>query len=339
MKTGIVKDNRFMKHNPGNYHVENPKRLEVIYEMLEKDFPSTLEIIPPRPATEEEICLVHTRSHYRAIKSTREKERTILDMDTSTSPNSFEAACLAAGGVLAAEDKIMAGEINNGFALVRPPGHHAEAAKAMGFCFFNNIAVGAQYLRKKHGLNRILIVDWDVHHGNGTQNAFYETDEILYFSLHQFPHYPGTGHFSETGKGRGEGYTVNIPLSGGKTNSDYFFIFEKILKPSAEVYKPQFILVSAGFDPHQDDPLSSMLLTSEGFAAMTLNLMEIAEKWAEGRLLIVLEGGYALEALRKSVRLVLLCLCGEKDKTSLKAEASPQTESELTQVFENLKKF
>ncbi len=308
MKTGIIKDKRFLKHNPGAYHVEGPERLKVIYEMLEEDFPASLKEIPPRPATEEEICLVHTPGHYRTIRSTREKERTILDADTSASSDSFEAACLAVGGVLEGVDKIMAGEVKNVFALIRPPGHHAEAAKAMGFCLFNNIAVGAQYLRKKHSLNRILIVDWDVHHGNGTQNAFYKTDEVLYFSLHQFPHYPGTGHFSETGAGRGEGYTVNLPLSGGKGDSDYLLQFEKVLTPLAASYKPQFILVSAGFDPHQDDPLSSMLLSDEGFAGMTLKLMELAEKWTEGRLLLALEGGYSLEALQKSVRQVLLHL-------------------------------
>ncbi len=226
MKTGVLRDNRYLEHDMGDFHPENPRRLEAIYKMLDDEITFDFSTIEPRVGTKEEIQWIHTESHVHSIKETAGRERVMLDPDTSTCARSYEVATLAVGGVLKTAELIMDGDIKNAFAFIRPPGHHAEASQAMGFCLFNNVAVAAEYLMRKHGLERILIVDWDLHHGNGTQHSFDQSKDVLYFSTHQFPHYPGTGHWSETGKGEGEGYTVNIPLRAGKTDQDYAYIFE-----------------------------------------------------------------------------------------------------------------
>jgi acetoin utilization deacetylase AcuC-like enzyme len=273
------------------------------------------------------------------IKSTAGKEHVQLDPDTSTSEKSWEVACLAVGGVLNAIDSIMAGKIQNGFALVRPPGHHAEASQAMGFCLFNNIGIGAAHLIQKHGLKRILVVDWDLHHGNGTQNSFYDSAEVLYFSTHQFPHYPGTGHWNEVGKGKGEGFTVNVPLRAGKTDGDYLHIFQQILRPITSEYKPQFILVSAGFDIYEGDPLGGMQITKQGFAALAAELLDLAAEFSQKRLLCALEGGYDLQGLHDGVEQVLHQLAGEASKPSIEPILSSATDQELAPVAEIQKKY
>jgi acetoin utilization deacetylase AcuC-like enzyme len=215
MKTGIVKDWRFAEHNMGGAHPESPARIWAIYEMLEKEKAlSSLLAIPARLATEKEIALVHTQEYVEQIKETAGRECVHLDPDTSTCPRSYEVSLLAAGGLLEAADWIMAGKVQNAFALVRPPGHHAEASQAKGFCIFNNVAIAAQYLVERWRLRRILIVDWDLHHGNGTQNAFYARDDVLYFSTHQSPYYPGTGHWSEVGDGKGRALRSMYPCPG-----------------------------------------------------------------------------------------------------------------------------
>lgn len=339
MQTGIVKDKRFMEHNMGAFHVETPQRLEVIYRMIEKNIQFPFLDIEPRPATEEELALIHTPSYIQSIKSTSGKDRVHLDPDTSTSARSWEAACLAAGGVLKALDLIMEGQIRNGFALVRPPGHHAESSRAMGFCLFNNIAIGAAHLANKHGLERVLVVDWDLHHGNGTQNSFYDSAEVLYFSTHQFPHYPGTGHWNEAGTGKGEGFTVNVPLRAGKTDEDYLYIFRTLLRPIASEYKPEFILVSAGFDIYEGDPLGGMQVTSRGFGALASELMDMAAEFSQKRLLLALEGGYSLQALQDGVEHVMYQLSGEASPPAIQAKASPALESELAPVIQAQKQF
>ena len=339
MKTGIVRDRRYMDHNMGDFHPESPKRLEAIYRMIDEDITFPYQTIEPRAATEEEIQWVHTSSYISAIKTTSGKERVVLDPDTSTCARSYEVALLAAGGVLKALELIMEGEIQNGFAFVRPPGHHAEAARAMGFCLFNNVAVGAEYLLKKHGQKRILIMDWDLHHGNGTQNSFYDRNDVLYFSTHQFPHYPGSGHWRETGHGNGEGFTINIPLSPGKTDSDYVYIFEKILSPITETFEPNFILVSAGFDIYEGDPLGGMRITAEGFGALANVLLDLADKHCKDRILFALEGGYELQGLSAGSKEVLLQLSGQKKRPDIPAIAAEDTQRELLPVFELLKKF
>ena len=239
MSVGIVKHEIYLEHVIDDYHPESPQRLEHVYAMLDEMGPEGLVFIPPRMATEEEIALVHEPGYIGVVASTKGKTHTRLDPDTATSPKSYEAACMAVGGVLELLDGIERSEVSSGFALVRPPGHHAERSRAMGFCLFNNIAVGARYLQKKYGLKRILIVDFDLHHGNGTQHSFYGDSGILYFSTHQYPYYPGTGSAREVGEGEGRGYTVNVPLSYGMGDDEYEYIFRGILTPLADRYQPR----------------------------------------------------------------------------------------------------
>jgi acetoin utilization deacetylase AcuC-like enzyme len=306
-RTGIVKDQRYLEHVMDLGHPESPERLKVMYQMLEeKEMKGLFESVTPRAATREELEMNHASKYIDLIACTSGKPYYRLDMDTSTCAKSYEAALFAAGGLLELIKAVMDGKLNNGFALVRPPGHHAERDRAMGFCLFNNVAIGACYALKNFSLEKILIVDWDVHHGNGTQNSFYEDSRVLYFSTHRYGFfYPGTGAATEVGRGKGEGFNVNVPLSTGGSDSDYGNIFEKILKPIALEYRPQLVLVSAGFDTHCDDPLGGMEVTEKGFARMTQILMEIADTTARGKLAITLEGGYNVSGQSRSVKAVL----------------------------------
>jgi len=339
MQTGIIKDWRYTEHDMGAFHVESPKRIEAIYDMVEKEISFPYLKIEPRLAKEEEIEMIHTPSYFNLIKETSGKERVHLDPDTATSARSYEVALLAAGGMLQAADLIMEGKIENGFALIRPPGHHAEASRAMGFCLFNNVAITAEYLVRKHSLKRVLIVDWDLHHGNGTQHSFYNRSDVLYFSSHQFPYYPGTGYWDETGQGKGEGYTVNVPLYPGKTDEDYLYIYRRILSPVASSYKPEFILVSAGFDIYQGDPLGGMQISEQGFGALAAELHSLALDYSGGRILFALEGGYDLEGLRQGIKQVLLQLASAAQRPEIKEKVSSSTERELEPVFRTQKKY
>jgi acetoin utilization deacetylase AcuC-like enzyme len=340
MKTGIVKDWRYVEHNMGAGHPESPERIRAVYETLEKDKElGALTLIPPRAATEKEIAFIHTQEYVEQIKETSGRERTFLDPDTSTSPRSFEIALLAAGGLIEAANRIMDGKVQNAFALVRPPGHHAEASQAKGFCIFNNVAIAAQHLVERRGLRRVLIVDWDLHHGNGTQNAFYSRPDILFFSTHQFPYYPGSGHWSETGQGKGEGFTVNVPLSAGKTDDDFLYIYRKLLSPIAAAYKPEFILVSAGFDIFAGDPLGGMEVSVRGFGLLAGELTDLAGQSARNRLLLTLEGGYNLFGLQDGVRNVLLSLSGQRPESPARLSLSASLERELAPVFKVQKEF
>jgi acetoin utilization deacetylase AcuC-like enzyme len=306
-RTGIAKDDRYLDHVMDPGHPESPERLRVIYRMLEEpEMKGFLEEVSPRPATRKELEMIHTPSYIDLVVKTSGKPHYRLDMDTSTCAKSYDTALLAAGGLLELIKAVMEGRLNSGFALVRPPGHHAEADRAMGFCLFNNVAIGAKYAIQNFSLERVLIVDWDVHHGNGTQNSFYEDPKVLYFSTHRYGFfYPGTGSANELGKGKGLGFTVNVPLSTGAGDAEYGNIFEKFLKPIALEYRPQLILVSAGFDIHYDDPLGGMEVTEKGFSRMTQVLMEVAAATAQGRLVITLEGGYDVSGQGRSVKSVL----------------------------------
>jgi acetoin utilization deacetylase AcuC-like enzyme len=309
MKTGVVIDRRYMDHDMGAWHVESPARIEALLRMLEEDPPVPYQAIAPRPATDEELGRVHERGYIDLIRATAGKT-VPLDGDTTAGPKSYQTALLAAGGLLEALDRIMDGTVRGAFALVRPPGHHAEASEARGFCIFNNVAVGAEHLLRKRGLKRVLIVDWDLHHGNGTEHAFYGRRDVLYFSTHQVPLYPGTGAARFFGHGEGLGYNLNVPLLAGKGDADYLHIYEKILAPVAAQFAPEFILVSAGFDIGAGDPLGGMSVTPGGFGRMTAALAAMAERTAAGRLALVLEGGYDLTVLRNGVREVLKALSG-----------------------------
>ena len=305
-KVGIVKDKRYLEHNMGAYHPESPKRLEVIYEMLEDaDIKDKFVEISPREASQQEICYIHSPEYLSMIAQTEGKPHVTLDPDTSTCENSYRVALLAAGGLCEAIASVVTGKTENAFALIRPPGHHAERDRAMGFCIFNNVAIGARYAQKVYSLKKVLIADWDLHHGNGTQHAFEDDPTVLYFSTHQYPYYPGTGAFEEQGVGKGKGFTVNVPLSYGYGDSEYAEIYKTLLTPIAVEFDPDLVLISAGFDIYEGDPLGGMSVSPTGFAALTRILMQIADRCCSGRLVITLEGGYNLNGLRQSVKAVL----------------------------------
>lgn len=309
--TGIVRHQLYLEHRTGILHPENPQRLQSIYTMLDsKDFGDALVRIEPRYASLEELLWVHDPRYIDFLLDSAEKTQVRFDPDTVTSPKTYKAAWLAAGGVMEAIKKVLAGEVRNAFALVRPPGHHAQRDRAMGFCIVNNEAVGAHYALKTHKLERVLIVDWDVHHGNGLQNIFYDNPHVLYFSVHRSPFFPWSGGEQEVGEGEGEGYTVNVPLEVGCSDADYANVLRHLLAPIAHQYKPELILVSAGFDIHHSDPIGAMNVTTEGFARMTAIIMEIAFDLCRERLVLALEGGYNPQALRDSVEIVLWELTG-----------------------------
>lgn len=305
-QAGIIKDGRYLEHITGDGHPESYKRLETIYDMLnDPDMIGHFNDIVPRLASEEEILLNHSPEYLKQVAATEGKGFFALSADTHVSENSYKAALLAAGGILKAIETVDAGKIKRVFSLQRPPGHHAEWGRAMGFCIFNNVALGALYARKALGMKRVLIVDWDVHHGNGTQHSFEADPSTLFFSIHQFPHFPGTGLYTEVGKGKGEGFTINIPLGKGYADAEYAFIFEKILKPVALEFGPDLILVSAGFDIHKADPLGGMKVTTNGFAVLARSIMNMADACCGGKVVFTLEGGYNLKVLRTSVKATL----------------------------------
>ena len=312
LKTGIVRDESYLDHRPGEFHPESHRRLETVYDMLDdSDMTGNHPDVPVREATQEELLYIHAQDYINTVAATAGKPYGYLDGDTQTSAGSYKAALRAAGGLLNAIKMVNDGELDNAFALVRPPGHHAERNRGMGFCLFNNVAIGAVYAQKDLGLKKILIADWDLHHGNSTQHCFEADPSILYFSTHQYPYYPGTGSFAEAGRGEGEGFTVNVPLSTGFGDVEYNSIFQHVLQPIALQFKPDLVLVSAGFDIYEDDPLGGMLVTPAGFAGLTRILMEIAGQCCNGKLVITLEGGYNLQGLRDSVKAVLKELRGE----------------------------
>ncbi|MDQ7782240.1 MAG: histone deacetylase [Desulfomonilaceae bacterium] len=322
--TGIVRDPVYLQHDMGSFHPESPERLRVIYEMIDQS-PLKLNLteIPVRQATIDELSDNHDRRYVERIAATEGRLSTFLDPDTSTCAYSWEAASKAVGGIFNLLDAMMDGRIRNGFALVRPPGHHAEHHRAMGFCLFNNVALAARYAINGQGMERVAVVDWDLHHGNGTQNSFYTDPKVLFLSTHQFPHYPGTGRIAEVGNGPGEGFTVNVPLGLGAGDAEYVTVFHSVVAPLLEAYKPELILVSAGFDAHRNDPLGGMRLTEAGYEQMVRILMHLAKDLCSGRLVLTLEGGYDLAALRDSVELILSSLGSyDPDNESVPLEPS-----------------
>ena len=338
VKTGIVRDERYLRHETGRFHPESPQRLEAIYEMLDSsDMSGKFVDIKPRYADEDEISIVHSQSYIERVASTSGKKRTFLDPDTETSPESFEIAKLAVGGLLNAVDCVVKGDVNNAFALIRPPGHHAERGRAAGFCIFNNVAVGALHAIRNHGMKKILVVDWDLHHGNGTQNTFYEDPQVLYFSTHQSPFYPGSGSVNEIGRGGGLGYTINVPLRRGPGDAEYLRIFRKILEPVAREYNPDLVMLSAGFDIYHNDPLGGMQVTPAGFRNLVRVLLNIADACSNGRFVATLEGGYNIQGLRDSVKSILLEMKGETYQTdeSLK-DVESQADGGIDKVIQEV---
>ncbi len=309
-KIRVVSDPRYQDHEGPRGHPECPERLVAVSQALAEREP-VLERTVPRPAQEEEILRVHDREHWSHIRQTAALDAVRLDPDTFTCRESFAVARLAAGGSIDLACAIAGGEAHYGIAAVRPPGHHAESDHAMGFCLFNNVAVAARALQATCGLDKLLILDWDVHHGNGTQHTFEDDPSVLYVSTHQFPYYPGTGDFREAGVGAGEGTTVNIPMPAGCGDDEYVGALRRIVVPVARQFRPEMILVSCGFDAHRDDPLASMEVSQDGYRAMTAIVRRLAEELCGSRLFFVLEGGYAASGLIEGTRAVLQALTSE----------------------------
>ncbi len=345
-KTGFVYSPAYLKHDTGS-HPECPARLTAILNCIKKDdIKNCLINLTPIPATVEQISLIHDREYICGVEQACKKIPPTppllkggkgglrsLDADTVISKDSYDAALLAAGGIITGIDAIFEGEINpvrkdgalvptpqgvglsngvnNVFCAVRPPGHHAERDRAMGFCLFNNIAIGAKYAQKMYNVKRVFIIDWDVHHGNGTQNAFYFDSTVFYASTHQQYIFPGTGNPDENGEGDGKGFTMNLPLPYGQGDKEYISLFKKRIYPEIINYKPDLIMISAGFDAHIDDPIGAMNITSEGFSKLTDIICKVADESCEGRIVSVLEGGYNLEALGESVVFHLKSLTGK----------------------------
>ncbi len=301
---GVVEDRRCDAHRGPASHPERPERLAAVGRAIETRR-ERLTGIPARPADDAEILAVHPREHLELLEETARRGPARLDPDTYVSTASFEVARLAAGAAVDAARGVARGNVRAAFAAMRPPGHHAEAARAMGFCLLNNVAIAARALKREDGVERILLLDWDVHHGNGTQHLFEEDPDVLYVSTHQYPFYPGTGAAEEAGRGRGEGTTVNIPLPAGCGDAEYVGVMRRILVPVAMRFRPELLLVSCGFDAHRDDPLASMEVTANGFLAMARLARALADELCGGRLALVLEGGYAASGLTAGTGAVL----------------------------------
>ncbi len=302
-RTGIVRSPQFRRHRTGRAHPERAERLEAIDRRLEESgLLNRLTPIEPSPAERRWIETIHPREYVRQVEEAcRAEVPQVDDADTVICSESFDVAVLAVGGALALVDAVVAGNVDNGFAAVRPPGHHAERDRTMGFCLFNNVAIAARYAQRQHGLERVMILDWDVHHGNGTQHIFEEDPSVLFCSLHQYPHYPGTGAASETGRGAGKGTTVNLPMAAGTGDAEWVAAFDKQVPARARAFRPDIVLISAGFDAHARDPLSQTLLSEAGFVALTERVQSLAAEYCGGRLAGLLEGGYDLEGLASSV--------------------------------------
>jgi acetoin utilization deacetylase AcuC-like enzyme len=303
VRTGFLYDDIYLRHHTGAGHPERPERLTAIVARLkQKGLLTSLVSLKPVPASTLWLTTVHTPQYVERVRQSCQAGIGYVDTpDAPASTDSYEVALAAVGGVQCAIDAVMGGKIDNAFCAIRPPGHHALKDQAMGFCLFNNVAIAARYIQKQYKLPKVLIVDWDVHHGNGTQAAFYDDPSVFYFSTHQSPFYPGTGSAGETGQGKGLGFTCNVPLPAGSGDAEYRQAFQEKLMPAAAAFKPDFVLLSAGFDAAQGDLLGQMKLTPQGYAELTRIVKDIASRYSQGRLVSILEGGYDLDALAASV--------------------------------------
>lgn len=303
---GFLIDDCYLLHDPGSRHPEAPSRLVAIKDALEKfGACERWTKLEPRMAHVDELELVHHASLLEHVEKASRRAPSYLDPDTVVCTDSFRTALLAAGGVLVCIDAICTGKLRRAFAFVRPPGHHAEPDKSMGFCLFNNVALGAAYARAEYGLERIAVVDIDLHHGNGTQACFYDDPHVLYISSHQYPFYPGSGSSDEMGLGHGRAYTLNFPLRAGIGDYTFVPLYTRIIGPVLDQYRPQLILVSAGFDAHFRDPLGGLSVTTPGYASAAASLIGAADRNCGGLICFVLEGGYDLEALQECTRSVM----------------------------------
>jgi acetoin utilization deacetylase AcuC-like enzyme len=305
LQTGLIYDPAYLNHNTGG-HPESGDRVAYAYSILKKaGLLENIVAIKPRLASLEEIELVHIPGYITRLRDFSNRGGGSYGPDNIVSRGTFDTAMLAAGGILSAVDAVMERKVEGAYALVRPPGHHARPGQAMGFCFFNNIAIGARFAAKKYGLNRILLVDWDEHHGNGTEEIFYNESSVLYFSVHRDGNYPGTGQIEQVGEGAGAGFNINVPLPRRCSDDDYEYVFRQILQPVANEYKPELVLVSAGMDTHAKDPIGQMNMSGPGYSRLAAVILEIASRWCGGATVFVLEGGYNLQALAEGVLAVI----------------------------------
>ncbi|HEY6585530.1 MAG TPA: histone deacetylase [Candidatus Methanoperedens sp.] len=333
--TSIIYHPDYLKHDTGSHPERKERLLSIIAHLKETGMLEKLELIEPKSARIEEIQYIHPEDYIEKARKYSELEMH-LDPDTVLSRDSYEVALLASGGAITSVDSVI-DALDSSFALVRPPGHHATPTGGMGFCIFNNIAIAARHAQKR-GKKRALIVEWDVHHGNGTQDAFYDDPSVLYFSTHQYPHYPGTGWLDETGTGEGEGYNINVPLPAGTDDSGFIAAFEEILVPAAHKFRPDIVLISAGFDACNKDGLAQMRMSVEGFSVLATIVKSIAKENCGGKVAAVLEGGYDLDLLALSVAAVLDVFMG-KEAQRKQYEVSPQVRARLDEVKKIQRKF
>jgi acetoin utilization deacetylase AcuC-like enzyme len=331
-KIGIVRDKRYLEHKPGHMHPENPRRIKAVYQMIDTHFKNKLINIEAEAATLEHLELVHTPAYIKKVMKTADHNYTSLAADTPTSSKSYLAAWVAAGGCLKGLDALMTGLCNICFAMVRPPGHHALADRAGGFCIFNNTGITARYARKYYGLKRVLIIDWDIHHGNGLNDLFYDNKEILYFSSHDMLLYPYSGDWKETGKSEGEGYTINLPIPRDLEDREFFYLYHEILGPTIRRYVPELILIDAGFDAHHEDPIGRSRLTEKVYRWLTWFFLEQMSEINNPPMMLVLEGGYHPGSLAKSVKEVLEVLISEEIPESLPISETDRANKMLTKI-------
>ena len=334
-KVALFRDPLFKKHENSKGHPESPSRLKALDDMISSHpLKSNFLELQSRDAEEQDILRVHSIEHFERVKDSSRRDQTFFDYDTGANKFSYNTAMRAAGAAVSAVDTVVEGPCRQAFAMVRPPGHHAERDQVMGFCLFNNAAVAAEYARFRFGFSRIFIFDWDVHHGNGTMHSFYGEPEVLYSSIHQFPHYPGTGTAADIGSGDGKGYTVNLPMQPGAGDADYRLAMDRIVIPIIEEYRPELILISAGSDAHADDPLSEIRLSSAMFADMTALFRNAAALVCDGRIVLLLEGGYNLDSLADSCGRSLDALCGAHDLRPTADSRDPQAAKLISRVAE-----
>lgn len=314
MHTALIYSEKYLEHKPSEWHPERPERLRAIVDALKRAnlWSSTnVRVIEPVPASRADIELVHDREYIALIEGLS-RLRKQLDLDTPVGANTFELALLAAGGAIKAGEVVAAGDATNAFALVRPPGHHASRGHGGGFCYFNNLAIMIEHLKRKHGIKRVFVLDFDAHHGNGTQEIFYGDPSVLFMSIHQDGRtlYPGSGFVHEIGSGPGEGYTVNVPLRPGSADAEYASVMQELFVPLSEAFKPELVAVSAGMDAHADDPLTQLGLSTSAYGWLTRYVVEQAKKICGGRVVLVLEGGYAVDAIAGAAVNIVRVLTG-----------------------------
>jgi acetoin utilization deacetylase AcuC-like enzyme len=322
----IIKDDIFLAHKPGHTNPEHPHRIKTIFRMLEKDFVSGLNVIQPVMASLDQLELIHTSTYIKKVLKTAEHNYTSLAPDTPASANTFITACSAVGGCLEALNALIAGECDMCFSLIRPPGHHALSDRAGGFCIFNNVGITAAHAIKTHRMKRILIIDWDVHHGNGVNDLFYDSKEIFYMSTHDTFLYPYTGDWHETGRGEAKGYSLNIPIPRDFNDDDVFTLYKMIASPIMERYRPQLILVCAGFDAHKNDPIGRSNLSENAFKWLTHLLLHLREEINRPPVFFVLEGGYDFRSLARSVKEVLIAMKDADHRNALPDVQSQRAE-------------